>query len=63
MGILSLAFAYGASWKSNLFEILYCLPDHLLSIPLLGFKIFILLIAVHPTVDCTRLVTVCDMET
>jgi hypothetical protein len=47
---------HGASWVSNPFKVRSRLPEHLLSIPLIGFGLDTLLIAVHPTVDCTRLV-------
>ena len=43
---------------SNSFEVLIFLPDDLLSIPLIGFRLDTLLIVVYPTFDCTRLVTV-----
>jgi hypothetical protein len=63
MGILSIEFAYEALWTLNPFEILCCLLDHLILIPSVGFRIVILLIAVHSIIDSTRLVTVCEMET
>ena len=49
---------HGASWVSNPFEVLSCLLDHLLSIPLTGFSLDTLLIVVYPTFDYIRLVTV-----
>jgi hypothetical protein len=52
-----------ASWVSNPFEVLSCLPEHFLLIPLIGFRLDNLLIVVHPTVDCTRLVIVHELET
>jgi hypothetical protein len=49
---------HGASWVSNPFEVLIRLPEHLLSIPLIGFRLDTLLIVVYPTTDCTRLIVV-----
>jgi hypothetical protein len=54
---------HGASWVSNPFEVLIRLPEHLLSIPLIGFGLDTLLIVVHPTVDCTRLGVVHELAT
>ena len=47
----------------NPFEVLSHIPEHLLSIPLIGFGFDTLLIVVHPTVDYTRLVIVHELET
>jgi hypothetical protein len=51
------------SWVLNPFEVLGHISKHFLSIPLIGFELDTLLIAVHPTVNCTRLVIVCVLET
>ena len=52
-----------ASWVSNPFEVLSRLPEHFLSIPLIGFGLDTLLIVVHSTVDCTCLVVVHQLVT
>ena len=49
---------HGASWVLNLFEVLSRLPEHLLSIPFIGFGLDTLLIVVYPTADCTCLMIV-----
>ena len=54
---------HGASWVSNPFKVLICLPDHFLSILLTGFGLDTLLIVVYPTFDCTRLVIVHALAT
>jgi hypothetical protein len=54
---------HGGLWVLNPFEVLSRLPEHFLSIPLIGFGLDTLLIVVHPTVDCTRLVIVHELAT
>jgi hypothetical protein len=54
---------HGASWVSNLFEVLSHILEHLISIPFIGFSIDTLLIVVCPTIDYTRLVVVRELET
>jgi hypothetical protein len=54
---------HGASWVSNPFEVLSCLPDHLLSIPLTGFGLDTLLIVVYLAFDCTHLLIVRALAT
>jgi hypothetical protein len=62
MGILPTAFSYGSLWTMNPFDVLYCLSDHFILIPSIGFRLVILLIVILLTVDYTREVTDCELE-
>jgi hypothetical protein len=52
-----------ALWVSNPFEVLSNLSEHFLLIPLIIFWLDTLLIAIHLTVDYTRLAIVCELAT
>ena len=54
---------HGASWVSNPFKVLGHLLEQFLLIPSIDFGLDTMLIAVHSTVDCTRLVIVHELAT